>query len=129
MSGNIILDARQILAFEAYEKIGEYAGYSREWLDTLWTELVLEPALMEEFMYYVDHHTFSANKLCRGYDMSDLYVYQMTKFNVSIDIGKNPESCNKEYLALGAFHDMYGMLQDPDKYIKKLSSGLGMDMM
>ena len=89
----------------------------------------LEPALMEEFMYYVDHHTFSANKLCRGYDMSDLYVYQMTKFNMSIDIGKNPESCNKEYLALGAFHDMYGMLQDPDEYIKKLSSGLGMDMM
>lgn len=129
MSGNIILDARQILALEAYEKIGEYAGYNREWLDVLWAELILEPVLMKEFMYYVDHHTFSGEKLCQGYDMSDMYVYQITKYNMSIDIGKNPESCNKEYLALGAFHDMYEMLQAPDKFIKKLNAGMGMDMM
>ncbi len=127
MSGGILLDARRILALEAFEQIGAYAERDKEWLDTLWTELLEEPVLMREFMYYVDHHTFSGEALCRGYGMTDLYVFQMSRYNLIRDIGKNPTGCNKEFLALGAFHDMYCMLKNPEKYVEKLSDGPGMD--
>ena len=127
MKESIILDGRQILALEAFQSIGEYAGRPQEWLNTLWQELVEEPILMKEFMYYVDHHTFSDENLCRGYGLTDLYVFQMSRYNLIRDIGKNTESCNKESMVLGAFHDMALMMKNPDLYVKKLSEGPGMD--
>lgn len=126
MSG-IILDGRYILALEALTQIGEYAGREKAWIDNLWSELLEEPALMQEFMYYVDHHSFADKFDCRGYRLTDLYVFQMSRYNLIRDIGKNTENCNKEFLALGAFHDMACMIKEPDKYVKKLSDGPGMD--
>lgn len=126
MSG-IILDGRLLLAMDALNEIGEFAGRDKEWLDTLWSELLEEPALMKEFMYYVDHHNFADELNCRGYKLTDMYVYQMSRYNLIRDIGKNTESCNKEFLALGAFHDMAQMLKDPEKYVRKMSDGPGMD--
>lgn len=125
--GGIILDARRILAMEALEEIGAFAGREKDWLDALWQELLDEPALMKEFMYYVDHHTFLDDFRCMGYAMTDLYVFQMSRYNLIRDTGKNGAGCNKEYLALGAFHDMACMIKDPAKYEKKLSNGPGMD--
>jgi len=126
MSG-IVLDGRLVLALEALENIGEYAGRDKEWLDTLWKELLEVPELMQEFMYYVDNHSFEDKFDCQGFYMTDLYVFQMSRYNLIRDIGKNTTSCNKEYMALGAFHDMYCMIQEPEKYVKKLSEGPGMD--
>lgn len=127
MSGGIVLDARKLLAWEYFGKLGEFSGREKDWLDMLWAELLEEPKLMKEFMYYADHHTFSDEHLCRGYGMTDLYVFQMSRYNLIRDIGKNTASCNKEFLVLGAFHDMACMLKDPEKYVKKLSDGPGMD--
>lgn len=129
MENYIVLDGRKLLALEAFNALGEYAGRDKEWLDTLWNELLEEPSLMTEFMYYVDNHTFSDSSLCRGYGMTDLYVFQLSRYNLIRDIGKNTESCNKESMVLGAFHDMYCMIKNPDKYVKKLSEGPGMDRM
>lgn len=126
MSG-IILDGRYIKALEVLEALGEYAGRDKEWLSKLWEELLEEPGLMKEFMYYIDHHEFEDKFDCRGFYMTDLYVFQMSRYNLIRDIGKNETSCNKEYMVLGAFHDMYCMIQEPEKYVKKLSEGPGMD--
>lgn len=126
MSG-IILDSRLIMALEALQEIGEYAGREKEWLDILWQELIEEPGLMKEFMYYVDHHSFADEFACEGYHLTDLYVFQMSRYNLIRDSGKNTEGCNKEFLALGAFHDMACMIKSPEKYVKKLSDGPGMD--
>lgn len=125
----IIFDGRNIAAHDALMKIGDYAGRDKEWLDELWYELIDDSNLMEEFMYYVDHHNFRDEYKCRGYDMTDLYVFQMSRYNLIRDAGKNGASCNKEFLALGAFHDMYQMVKDPERYVKKLSEGPGMDRM
>lgn len=127
ISGGVILDARRILAFEGFYDLGEYAGRDKEWLDNLWSELIESPLLMKEFMYYLDHHNFSGEAICEGYGMTDLYVFQMSRYNLIRDIGKNTESCNKESMVLGAFHDMACMLKEPAKYVKKLSDGPGMD--
>jgi len=127
MNGGIILDARRILAMEALEDLGAYAGREKAWLDDLWQELIQQPALMKEFMYYIDHHTFLDEFRILGYAMTDLYVFQMSRYNLIRDAGKNGPQCNKEFLALGAFADMAAMIKEPEKYEKKLSNGTGMD--
>lgn len=127
MASDILLDARKVLAFEGLLALGEYSGRSKEWIDVLWSEILEEPRLMKEFIYYLDHHNFSGETICCGYGMTDLYVFQMSRYNLIRDIGKNTSGCNKESMVLGAFHDMACMLKEPEKYIKKLTDGPGMD--
>ena len=97
---NIIMDGRYLLALDALTRIGEYAGRDPEWIAVLWQELMEEPALMKEFMYYVDHHNFEDRFNCHGYCMTDLYVFQMSRYNLIRDIGKNEEGeiVDKEFV-------------------------------
>ncbi len=125
----IIYDARRVKAYEGLLALGGYAGKAPEWLDGLWEQLVADGGLMKEFMYYLDHHTFCDEEKCRGYGLTDLYVWQMDRYNLIRDIGKNTECCNKEAMVLNAFHTMAEMKKDPDTYIRRLTAGQGMDQL
>ncbi|MBO4980618.1 MAG: hypothetical protein J6C84_01805 [Lachnospiraceae bacterium] len=123
----ILYDARRIKAYEGFQALGKYAGKDIGWLEDLWTELVLDEDLIMEFMYYLDHHTLLDRVKCRGYGLTDLYVWQMDRYNLIRDIGKNTEACNKEAMVLNAFRTMLDMQKDPDGYLKRLTAGTGMD--
>lgn len=125
----IVYDARRIRAYEGYLALGDYAGKDKEWLDKLWEELVTDEGLMNEFMYYLDHHTLKDEVKCRGYALTDLYVWQMNRYNLIRDIGKNTSCCNKEAMVLGAFRTMLDMQKDPDTYVRRLTEGRGMDQL
>ncbi|MCI5953835.1 MAG: hypothetical protein MRZ49_04545 [Lachnospiraceae bacterium] len=125
----IIYDARRIRAYEALLALGEYAGKDREWLDMLWEGLVSDEAQMKEFMYYLDHHTFCDEDVCNGYCLSDLYVWQMDRYNLVRDIGKNTECCNKEAMVLNAFWTMLRFKDDPATWLRRISAGEGMDQL
>ncbi len=123
----IVYDARRIRAYEGLLALGEYAGKTVGWLDGLWKEMVVDSALLREFMYYLDHHCFLDELRCEGYTMTDLYVWQMDRYNLVREIGKNTECCNKEAMVLNAFYTMYLMQRDPAGYVRRLTSGEGMD--
>ena len=125
----IIYDARRIKAYEGFLALGEYAGKAPEWLSSLWEELLRDGGMMREFMYYLDHHTLLVEVKCRGYSLSDLYVWQMDRYNLVRDIGKNTSVCNKEAMVLNAFRTMVDMQRDPETYLKRLTSGRGMDQL
>ncbi len=125
----IIYDARRIKAYEGLLALGEYAGKDVQWLEGLWQEFVPNPGLMKEFMYYLDHHTFLDEVNCKGYSLTDLYVWQMDRYNLVRDIGKNTVSCNKEAMVLNAFYTMTEMQKDPDTYLRRLTAGIGMDQL
>lgn len=125
----IVYDARRIRAYEGFLALGDYAGRDKEWLDKLWEELVMDEGLMSEFMYYLDHHTLKDEVKCRGYALTDLYVWQMNRYNLIRDIGKNTSCCNKEAMVLGAFRTMLDMQKDPDTYVRRLTEGRGMDQL
>ena len=127
--GGIVYDARRIRAYEGLVALGGYAGKDPEWLDGLWGKLIADNGLMKEFMFYLDHHTFCDEDKCRGCGMTDLYVWQMDRYNLIRDIGKNTESCNKEAMALNAFYTMAEMKKDPDTYVRRLTAGQGMDQL
>ncbi len=129
MRNGIIYDARRIQAFEGLLALGEYAEKEKAWTQKLWEGFLQDGALMKEWMYYLDHHTFLDEDRCRGYGLTDLYVWQMDRYNLIREIGKNPTACNKETMVLNAFYTMLEMKKDPDTYVKRLTEGRGMDQL
>ena len=123
----ILYDARKLKAMEFLYKLCEYALKEQSFADELWTRLINEDALYDEFVYYADNHTFLDRLKIRGYGMSDIYVWQMDKYNLVRELGKNPEACNKESLVLNAFMEFSNMIKDPDEYVKRIESGKGND--
>ena len=123
----IVYDARRIKAYEGLLAVGEIAGQPKEWCDMLWGEIIVAPELLEELIYYLEHHCLTEKVKCCGYRMRDLYVWQMNRYNIIGDSGKNTDTCNKDRMVLKAFYDMAQMKKSPDEYIKKLTLGRGMD--
>ena len=123
----IVYDARRIKAYEGLLAVGEIAGQPKEWCDMLWGEIIVAPELLEELIYYLEHHCLTEHVKCCGYSMIDLYVWQMNRYNIIGDSGKNTDTCNKDRMVLKAFYDMAQMKKSPDEYIKKLTLGRGMD--
>ncbi len=125
---NLVLDMRKVKAYEHLNTLGEFALRSREFIDGLWRELLLDTDLMQDFMYYLDHHSFCDRTKCRGYSLTDLYFYKIRKYDVKRDAGKNNPDCNKEGLVLDAFMMMAEMKRAPEKYINRLSDAMGQGM-
>ena len=127
MAGNIILDGRLIKAYDRLKELAEYAGKTKDYADELWNELLLDDRMMDEFMYYLDNHTFLDKLKCSGYGLTDLYFFNMRNVEMKQDVGKNYADTNKEGLALDTFLMMADMLRNPEVYIKRLEAGPGMD--
>ena len=123
----ILYDARKIKALEFLTQLCEYAGKDDVFAQELWTEFLSDGDLYEEFVYYADNHTFCDEMKISGYSMSDLYVWQMDRYNIVRELGKNPTACNKETLVLNAFREMANMKRDPEEYVKRIESGKGND--
>ena len=62
-----------------------------------------------------------------GYGLTDLYVFQMNRYNLIREIGKNTVSCNKEKMVMRAFRDLIDMKRNPAEYLKRLREGRGED--
>lgn len=120
-------DARRIKAYEGLRTLGALAEETEQWCDALWEELVFEQELLEEFVYYLEHRSLLDKVRCEGYGMTDLYIWQMNRYNLIGDSGKNTDACNKDRMVLHAFRDMIDMKKEPAAYVKKMTMGRGMD--
>lgn len=123
----ILYDARRIKAYEKYNYIGQLVGLDVQFCENLWSELICDTELFDEMIYYLENHSLLGNAKCREYSMIDMYVWQMDRYNIIGDSGKNTEICNKDRMVLLAFNDMVQMKKNPDEYIKKMTSGRGKD--
>lgn len=123
----ILYDARKLKALEFLQQLCEYAGKDDDFVSQLWNEFLSDGALYDEFVYYADNHTFLDEMKISGYSMSDLYVWQMDRYNLVRELGKNPAACNKETLVLNAFKEMANMKRYPEEYVKRIESGKGND--
>ena len=123
----ILYDARKLKAMGFLNDLCEYAGKEDEFANSLWNEFLNDEELYREFVYYADNHTFLDEMKVSGYSMSDLYVWQMDRYNIVRELGKNPTACNKETLVLNAFMEMSNMKRDPETYVSRIESGKGND--
>ena len=123
----ILYDARKVKAYKSLIALGEYAGQEKEWTDALWAELLVVPDLYAECIYYLENHGFKDEFKCRGYSLTDLYVWQMNRYNLIRDFGKNTSECNKETMVLRSFRTMVDLMHHPEEYLKRLGESRGMD--
>ena len=123
----IIYDATKVKVCQAFYEICDYAELNRVWSDELWKDIILCPQIYEELVYYIEHHTFlNKVKVC-GYSMCDSYVWQISRYNLISDIGKNSNTCNKKKMAMQAFRTFIDFMADPEKGRKWFENGQGMD--
>lgn len=127
MSGNIIIATSKIKACEKFYDLCDRCGYDREWTDALWADLITDEEMFGELVYFMENHTLKDNVSVEGYSLTDLYVFQMDKYNLIREIGKNPPECNKERMVLNAFRMIVDMKADPETYIKRLEEDRGQD--
>lgn len=125
----ILYDARKVKVYECLCRLGEYAGTPVEWCNGLWADLLNDREVYDEFVYYLEHHCFADKVKFCGYGLTDMFVWQMDRYNLFHDSGKNTDKCNKEWMALRAFSTMLNMKKDPDTYRRRLEEGPGMDRM
>lgn len=124
---DIIYGTEKIRAYDGLVRLCEYAGCTGAWCDELWSEMLSDKELYDELVYYLEHHTPLDAMKVNGYSMTDLYVWQMEKYNLQRDSGKNTEQCNKEGLVLRALQALADMKKNPDIFMKRLNDGAGMD--
>lgn len=125
----MIYDGNHIAVYEGLRRLCVYANKQEQWCDELWTFMLEDRALLEEFIYYISHHDFLGKMKTAGYSMTDLYVQQLERFNLRQDSGKNTSACNKEEMVLDAFYTMAKLKKDPDELSRKWQEGFGMDKM
>ncbi|MCR5147814.1 MAG: hypothetical protein K6C35_02480, partial [Eubacterium sp.] len=82
MGGNIIVDRRLLMAYERLTAIGQAGEKKSEYVDGFWEEMLKDPELMEEFIYYLDNKTFQDKYKCRGYGLTDMYFLNLRKVEI-----------------------------------------------
>ena len=124
---SIIIATSKIKVCEFFYDLCDRCGYERDWTDRLWGDLITDPDVYKEFEYYAANHTLRDGIDVCGYSLTDLYVFQMDKYNLIREIGKNPVECNKERMVLNAFRMLIDMKADPETYVRRLEEGRGED--
>ena len=124
---NIIYDATKVKVCQGFYAICEYAGLPLSWSDGLSKDILSDGDVYGELVYYIEHHTFQDKVKVEGYGLTDLYVFQMNRYNLIREIGKNTVSCNKEKMVMRAFRDLIDMKRNPAEYLKRLREGRGED--
>lgn len=126
---DIVYGTERVRAYDGLARLCEYAGRDSAWCDALWQEMLLDRELYQEFVYYLENHMPADRMKVQGYSLTDLYVWQMERYNLRRDTGKNTESCNKEEMILMALWMMAELKKCPETYLRKLDEGAGMDRM
>lgn len=126
---NIILDSRKLMVYEDLKYLSEYTGKGLAFAESLWNSFLEIPKLYEEFLFFLDNRTINDKFEYNGYTLSDIYVYQLKRYNLFNDTGKNTAECSRESLILETFAGMAELIHNPEDYAKKLLEDGGMDKM
>jgi len=125
--GNIIIASEKLKLFEVVENWSQYAGYSVEWQNKFWQDLLLNKDVYEEFLYYIDHNDFLCKYACNGQYITDIFIWEMRKFNIKTDRGKNYADCDKAEMVLNAFRTMLDMKENGARVINAMENKNGAD--
>lgn len=124
---HIIFDGRKMAAFGIVNDLCKDYGHDNSFAEELWEGLLQTPLLYDEFIYYMQKKELTGNYSYEGFCMFDLYFYQLRRYNLHHDLGKNMSDCDKDMLIYEAFHTMVMLKKNPQDMKKKLSASLGMD--
>lgn len=110
----ILYNAGKLKSFENLRTLACLVGETEEFANELWSYMLSDEELLEEFNYFVANHSIKGEISCGELSLLDIYFSQMNKYNLYHDIGKNTMECNKERMVLHAFKQMMEMRKDPN---------------
>lgn len=124
---NIIFDSRKIMVYEDLKFLAEAVGKDQVYIQKLWDGMLACEGLYDEFLYFIDHKSLKDEFRFRGYSLTDIYVYMISRTKMANDYGKDIVVGGREILLLDTFMGMVELMENPEEYIKRLDEGLGMD--
>ena len=105
----------------------KYSGKDDEFLQEFIGRLEASPALLKEFIYYLDHQDFLCEMNIQGITVPDILVWQVDKFKSGIDEGRFELKYNADAMLLMAFNTMYEVEKDPSRYLENFRTVTGSD--
>ena len=124
---SIIIASEKLKLYSYLEEMCKYVSYSDEWRDTFWNRLLNNEAVYQEYLYYADNHDFLLNTKVDGYSVIDILIWEMRKYNIRTDKGKNGADCDKEAMGLESFSTMLDMIDNSAKIEWSMEMRNGMD--
>ncbi len=104
-----------------------YAGENQEFYDGFWRRLLRNPAILAEFVYYMEHRDFCCRAKVAERTVVDIMVWQIDHFKQNLDRGQEDMRCNKDKMVLYAFDTMAKMAEAPQDYVLRMSEETGTD--
>lgn len=126
MSG-IVIAGEKIKLYEYLQNMCAYAGYTQNWQDKFWEDLLKCEAVYQEFLYYADNQDFLLKCKVGGNTVIDILIWEMRKYNVRMDVGRNGPDCDKQAMILEAFREMLDSIGDGAKLEWSMEMRNGMD--
>lgn len=108
----IIISEEKIRFYHCLEEMCQYVQYTPEWRDAFWEELLKNPPIYQEFLYYLEHQDFLGEYQVDGYSVLDIFVWIMRRYNIRTDKGRNGTECDKTALLLDTFRMMLDMKEN-----------------
>lgn len=124
---SLIIAGEKIKLFEYLCEVCETIAYTDEWRDHFWERLLKCEPVYREFLYWADHKDFLLDCKVGGNTIIDILVWEMRKFNVRMDRGRNDADCDKYAMVLEAFDEMLRSIDDGAKLTWSMEMRNGMD--
>lgn len=123
----IIIANEKLRYYEELSRVCEYVGYSDLFKEQLWADLIKDEGIYQELLYYLEHQDFLARVTIDGLTILDIFVWQMRKYNIRMDRGKNGSDCDKLAMLLETIRTMLDMKQGGAKVEWSMEMKNGMD--
>lgn len=120
-------------ALEALEQftcaLAVQAGQSEEYGVQLWQGISRSAGLLQELAYYHDYGEFLCRYEVAGYTLADVLVWQVDHFKLYMDRPEEMNRYRQPRLLLAAFETMLQMEKEPGKFLEKMRSETGQDIL
>lgn len=124
---SIIVSSEKIKLFELVTQLCEYTGHTEDWRDYFWESLLTNEPVYREFLYWVERGDFLLKYKVGGNTIIDILVWEMRKYNIKTDRGKNGADCDKHAMILNAFMEMLNSDDEGQKLGVDMETKNGMD--
>ncbi len=114
-------------AYAWAEALCKYAGADEAFLKDFWERLTNDPAIYEEFVYYLEHQDFLCKVKIEGYGLVDLMIFQIDHFRAAMDQDVADMRFNKDKMLLMAFNSLLQMRKDPEPFVRMMQGQTGTD--
>lgn len=105
------------------------AGQGEEYGERLWQGIQKSEGLLQELAYYHDYGEFLCRYEVAGHTLADVLVWQVDHFKLYMDRPEEMNRYRQPRLLLAAFDTMLQMEKEPGRFLEKMRTETGQDIL